>query len=221
MAPPTSTTDTADAPDQPLSRRDRKRNETRQSLVRAAIEHFEAKGFEDTTVVDIAESADVDPSTFFRHFGTKEAVLFTDMEQFVERGEQLLAADDGPLEGSLIEKLQQATMLAVSPEARDPELHRLRARLQESSPHLQAVSRVYVDRVSVLLAEYIGRQVNLDPDNDPLPYLLATLWVSAFAWYRERVVAGEEAADSPGDLLGNVTADITRLVELLQERGVS
>jgi TetR/AcrR family transcriptional regulator, regulator of mycofactocin system len=62
----------------PVGRRDRKRHATRESLIDAAFTLFEEKGFAATTVDEIAERADVAQRTFFRHFPTKESVLFPD-----------------------------------------------------------------------------------------------------------------------------------------------
>jgi AcrR family transcriptional regulator len=45
-------------------------------LVVAALDLFEERGYEDTTVIDIAERAGLTKSTFFRHFPDKREVLF-------------------------------------------------------------------------------------------------------------------------------------------------
>ncbi|MER6511278.1 TetR/AcrR family transcriptional regulator [Nonomuraea sp. NPDC001636] len=63
------------------SRRERKKRETRQRIVSAAIALFEEQGYEQTTVTQIAAAADVDPKTFFNYFRTKDEVLFVDMER--------------------------------------------------------------------------------------------------------------------------------------------
>jgi len=48
----------------------------RERLLRAALELFIEQGYEDTTVVEIAERAGLTKSTFFRHFPDKREVLF-------------------------------------------------------------------------------------------------------------------------------------------------
>ncbi|MCK2215945.1 TetR/AcrR family transcriptional regulator [Actinomadura sp. ATCC 31491] len=63
------------------SRRERKKRETRQRIVRAALRLIEEQGYEQTTVAQIAAAADVDPKTFFNYFRSKDEVLFSDVEQ--------------------------------------------------------------------------------------------------------------------------------------------
>jgi AcrR family transcriptional regulator len=58
-----------------LSRRERKKDETRHRIFHAAIDLFRAKGFEQTTVDEITEKADVAKGTFFNYFHRKDAVL--------------------------------------------------------------------------------------------------------------------------------------------------
>jgi AcrR family transcriptional regulator len=58
--------------------RARKKVKTRLAIEDAAIELFERKGYEATTVEEIAEQADVSPTTFFRYFPTKADVLLSD-----------------------------------------------------------------------------------------------------------------------------------------------
>lgn len=58
-----------------LSRRERKKIETRQRLMEAALRLFQEHGYDATTVEQIAEAVDVAKSTFFNYFETKEAIL--------------------------------------------------------------------------------------------------------------------------------------------------
>jgi AcrR family transcriptional regulator len=72
-------------------RRERHRTETRDRLFRAALELFAERGFLETTVEDITESADVGKGTFFNYFPTKEHIL-------AEFGGQRTAAVERALE---------------------------------------------------------------------------------------------------------------------------
>ena len=56
--------------------RDRKRQRTRQALIGAAMRLFKEKGYEQTTVAEIAAAAEVSTKTFFNHFASKDEVLF-------------------------------------------------------------------------------------------------------------------------------------------------
>ena len=49
--------------------------DARERLVRAALDLFAEQGYDDTTVVQIAERAGLTKSTFFRHFPDKREVL--------------------------------------------------------------------------------------------------------------------------------------------------
>src|SRR6476659_540327 len=56
------------------------KHSARERLADAALALFEESGYEPTTVDDIAERAGVGRSTFFRHFRSKEDVIFPDHE---------------------------------------------------------------------------------------------------------------------------------------------
>jgi TetR/AcrR family transcriptional regulator, cholesterol catabolism regulator len=79
------------------SRRARKKDETRERITRAAMVLFSQRGYEATTVDDIAAQADVAKGTFFNYFSRKEALLDALAEQRVAEVEEvtrdLLAQD--------------------------------------------------------------------------------------------------------------------------------
>nr|WP_296071131.1 TetR family transcriptional regulator [uncultured Actinoplanes sp.] len=58
--------------------RERKKAKTRAAIRESAMRLFEEQGYASTTVEQIAEEAEVSPSTFFRYFPTKEDVVLTD-----------------------------------------------------------------------------------------------------------------------------------------------
>ncbi len=60
---------------EPLSLRERKKQETRQRLLEAALPLLCGQGFEATSVEEITEAAGVAKGTFFNYFDTKEAIL--------------------------------------------------------------------------------------------------------------------------------------------------
>jgi len=105
------------------SRRERKKDETRERIFRAAVELFRAKGFEATTLDEITEKADVAKGTFFNYFSGKEAVLgylsarrLRDLEE--NAGEILSSARDARA------KLLEVYALAASAYAEDRLLSR-------------------------------------------------------------------------------------------------
>jgi AcrR family transcriptional regulator len=73
------------------SRRERKKDETRERIAAVALRLFVEQGFDRTTVDQIAEAADVAKGTFFNYFPRKEALLaaladqkVSEMEHFAE-----------------------------------------------------------------------------------------------------------------------------------------
>ena len=62
-------------PTEGLGLRDRKKIQTRVTIRREAMRLIEENGYANTTVEQIAEAAEVSPSTVFRYFPSKEMVL--------------------------------------------------------------------------------------------------------------------------------------------------
>lgn len=82
------------------SLRDRKKDATRLAIENAAWQLFSEQGFDDTTVNQIADRANVAPRTFFRYYPSKEAVLYPELDELlVDMRDAFHArpADEAPL----------------------------------------------------------------------------------------------------------------------------
>ncbi|UQA96770.1 TetR/AcrR family transcriptional regulator [Streptomyces halobius] len=90
---PTSPPTPAPAPASPTTpatgRRGRKKARTRHALADAALRLFLERGYDQVSVKDVADAADVSVTTLFKHFPGKEALVF---DREAERGAELVAA---------------------------------------------------------------------------------------------------------------------------------
>src|SRR5580700_7601236 len=86
--------------------RERKKARTSQALEDAALELFATKGFDATTIEEIADAVEVSPRTFFRYFGSKEEVLFA--EDATRDGDLAEFLATRPAGESSLEKLRAA-----------------------------------------------------------------------------------------------------------------
>lgn len=144
-----------------LQLRDRKRAATRLALETAALELFIDRGFAKTSIDEIAARADVSRSTFFRYFGSKEAVLFAREEEAGNRFAELIKArprKDGPLQA-----FEHAMVTLVEEATFDLPLELMAARqtLLTTDPTLRMrraenLTR-WTDRIAQVLAEREGQ----------------------------------------------------------------
>jgi AcrR family transcriptional regulator len=107
----------------------------------AAIRLFEEQGYEQTTVAQIAAEADVDPKTFFNYFGSKDEVLFTDIDRDYERLIEAIAArrpDESP--GAVLRRavLEFTAYRRPKVPPKEPEELSAAVRLAMTTPALQA-----------------------------------------------------------------------------------
>ncbi|GGL07419.1 TetR family transcriptional regulator [Sphaerisporangium melleum] len=120
--------------------RERKKARTRRTLIEAAVRLFESRGYEETTLADIAAAADVSTRTFFSYFAGKEDVVFFDTRRRVERA---LAVIAGRRAGEQVsELLRRVANEALRPDPEEAELalelYAARTRLVMTVPALQA-----------------------------------------------------------------------------------
>jgi len=82
---------TSATPDPAPSRRERRRRELHERILDAAVSLFERKGYEATTALEIANSADVAEKTFYNHFPTKQHLIEELAERSLQNASEILA----------------------------------------------------------------------------------------------------------------------------------
>jgi AcrR family transcriptional regulator len=133
-----------------LGLRERKKIQTRETIQREAYRLFEQNGYDNTTVEQIADAAEVSPSTFFRYFPSKELVLMADdLDRVTVEALAHQPADLTPLQA--FRRAFDITMKTVSED--NWELERTRQRLVFSIPELKAAQFDAYRRIIRLLAE--------------------------------------------------------------------
>jgi AcrR family transcriptional regulator len=71
--------------------RERKKQATREALVRAGLELFVERGYDETTLAEIADAAGVSPRTIFAYFPSKEDILFANVQTMFDALDRALA----------------------------------------------------------------------------------------------------------------------------------
>ncbi|WP_327085905.1 TetR/AcrR family transcriptional regulator [Nonomuraea sp. NBC_01738] len=120
--------------------RESKKQRTRQALIEAALRLFEVKGYEETTLAEIAAEADVSTRTFFSYFPSKEDLVFYDSAARMER---TIALVGEPLPGEtvgavLLRMVAASTQWAAEDGAYAMAHNPLRLHLIMTVPSLQA-----------------------------------------------------------------------------------
>jgi AcrR family transcriptional regulator len=150
------------ASEAPLGLRQRKKLMTRQAIGREAFRLIDENGYVATTIEQIADAADVSPSTFFRYFPSKESlVLADDLDPLI-----LEAFKTQPPNMSPAQAFRRAyeTVLARLP-ADQLEFENSRQRLMFSIPELKgALYDEYYRTVSVA-AEAVGYRIGRAADD--------------------------------------------------------
>ena len=142
--------------DHALGRRERKKIKTRQAIRREAFRLIDENGYAATTVEQIADAADVSPSTFFRYFPSKESLLLADdLDPLI-----LAALDAQPPDLSPTQAIRRAYAAAMARlPAEQLEFENTRQRLMFSIPELKAAMYDEYYRTVNVMAEAIGRRI--------------------------------------------------------------
>lgn len=145
-----------------LGLRERKKAKTRAAIQRHALRLFREQGYTATTVEQIADAAEISPSTFFRYFPTKEDVVLYDafdpilFAEFEAQPEEL-----SPIEA--IRNAIRAVFSGLSPE--EIAEQRERGMLTLSAPEVRMRMLDEVLTASQALAELVAKRVGRRADD--------------------------------------------------------
>jgi AcrR family transcriptional regulator len=187
---------TQPAGDRSLPLRERKKLRTRRALADAALRMFTEKGFDATTLEELADEAEVSKSTFFRAFPAKEAAAVeAEAELWLA---YLTALADRELSGAILSELHQA--LAAAAAGLDPgwdERFLATRRLVAGEPALLAYVEHYRAGIKEQVIACLAAKLHLDPEDlrlHVLAELATTAWsVSGRHWVRHDGQGGRKA----------------------------
>jgi AcrR family transcriptional regulator len=184
--------------------RDRKAARTRLQIVEAALDLFIARGFDETTMEEIAERAEIGSSTLYRYFPSKDLVILDPLLSFTAMADFLR---DRPAEEPLSEALAAVITSALTEFSHDGRLAEVR-RIVDASPSPRArlwdVMATSRDDLEHALADRLGvpstdLSVVLTARNAMIVYELA-----AEAWW-----AGDHSRDV-ADVVAEVLAGVRK-----------
>ena len=173
--------------------RERKKVQTREAIADAARALFLERGFDDVTVADVAEAADVSEATVFNYFPTKEDPAFYRMEDFEE--EMLDAVRNRQPGTSVVDAfgsfvLAPRGFLKAGDTGVDP---RAVTKLFTESPALLARERQIFDRYAERLIDILSEELHT-PADDLVPLVIAraltSLHRAMIDHVRRQVLAG-------------------------------
>jgi AcrR family transcriptional regulator len=182
--------------------RERKKLKTRAAIQKEALRLFAAKGYEATTIEEIAAAVEISPSTFFNYFPSKEAVVYQDdLDPLI-----FAAFDAQPADVTPIAALRNAMRAVFSNlSAEDRAEMQTRTALVLSSPELRAATLNQFAELVDQFAEMLGHRVGRSPSDFAIRNmagaLLGVLMASYFA----------TAADPKADLVEVIDRSMAHL----------
>ncbi|MES4891673.1 TetR family transcriptional regulator [Streptomyces sp. NPDC096012] len=141
--------------------RERKKIKTREAIRSATYALIEEQGYDTTTIEQIADRAEVSPSTVFRYFPTKEDIVLTDEYGPLMLGELRARPAGEPWTDSL----RHAMGKALEPSEEEPEVLRLRARLGVQVPAVRSRMFESMSETGRLLRRAIADRTGRDPES--------------------------------------------------------
>lgn len=190
----------SDAPESPAgTKAAAQRLKMRRELAAAAMELFATKGYEATTVDEIAATAGVARRTFFRHFRSKEEAIFPDHDDTLTRAEAVL--DVAPAHEHPLDTVCRGIKEVMKMYAASPAVSVERYRLTREVPALREREIASVARYERLFTRYLlahfDETDHHDGNDDPL---LAEVAASAVVTAHNHVLRRWLRAGGQGDV---------------------
>ena len=155
--------------------RERKKERTRATITRVALELFARDGFAATTVSDIAAAAEVSPRTVFTYFASKESIVFSEYRPSIDRlGARLAARQPGEtvvdalrawLVGEEATQHDAERILVGDRNADEVDFARLREQAIEHDPDLWALQRRETRELERIIAEAVAGELGVAPES--------------------------------------------------------
>ena len=169
------------------------------------MELFATKGYQETTVDEIAATAGVARRTFFRHFRSKEEAIFPDHDDTLERARAVL--DAAPAHENPLDTVCQGIKEVMKMYAASPAGSVERYKLTREVPALREREIASVARYERLFTRYLlghfDEAAHRDGDNDPL---LAEVAASAVVTAHNHVLRRWLRAGGQGDVMTQLDA---------------
>ncbi|WNI22801.1 TetR family transcriptional regulator [Streptomyces sp. ITFR-16] len=142
--------------------RERKKLKTRVAIRQATYRLIQEQGYDATTIEQIAEAAEVSPSTVFRYFATKEDIVLTDeYDPVLEAMLRDRPLDEPPLESVRL-MIREALTTVLT--AEDEEL-RQRTRLMAEVPAVRARLTESMSDTGKVLSQVLADRTGGSPDD--------------------------------------------------------
>jgi AcrR family transcriptional regulator len=161
----------------PRDLRRRARDAVRAEIAETAFQLFTQRGFDQTTVDDIAAAAGLSRRSFFRYFASKEDAVLGMLNAVGDAIAAELAAR--PAGEPPWTSLRRALDVLVTTYLGDPKVALARFRLIHHTPALRTTLLDKQDRWQRSLAQVLAARLGADPAHDLRPQLLAATALAA------------------------------------------
>jgi len=142
--------------------RERKKAKTHEAIQREALRLFKAQGYSETTIEQIAEAAEVSPSTFFRYFPTKEDVVLHDaLDPLMVEAFRAQPPELSPFQA--LRRAMRSVIIDLSPE--ELALEEERAFLIRTEPALRSKSLESLVGSLKMFVEVAAERTGRSPDD--------------------------------------------------------